>query len=118
MNPVLLNRINRLDEIENLIDDVLICIEVSEKNLNFISWYHDIVPITDKGIEVYRVITFGIVKNRIIRHDFLAVAYVAKVFEESYSCVEMVLTLSNGKRYEFRPEVDFEKCLHSLRGSK
>ncbi len=51
--------------------------------------------------------------------DFLAISYVARVGEEDVKPVEMIFTLSNGRRIETRPEVELEKCLKRIlwRGS-
>ncbi len=83
-------------------------------NETLISWSHEVIPLDNRGIEVYRVISHGIVRDRLLLRDFLAISYVAHVGEKDIKPVEMVFTLSNGRRIETRPEVELEKCLKRI----
>jgi len=103
-----------LDKVKEVIDAVLTCIErerfVYEE---FSSWTHDVAKVEGRGVEVYRVVTYGTirVKNELLH--FMATSYVSRIGNEM-SPVETRLALSNGRIMEFRPEVEFEKCLRDL----
>ncbi|HDI02260.1 MAG TPA: hypothetical protein ENF93_01300 [Ignisphaera sp.] len=103
-----------INDLETVIDCVLLCFEKQYLlDLKIVSWFHEVIPITDRGIEVYRVITHGIAKSKIMIYDFTAITYVAKLSEE-FNPVEMKLFFSNGKVFDIRPEVELEKCLKEL----
>jgi len=103
------------EDIGYLMDAVLLCLE--EKyfvNESLASWHHEIIPLIDKGVEVYRVVSYGIIREKLLLRDFLAVSYVARISEEELNPVETVLTLSNGRRIEVKPEVELERCLKRI----
>jgi len=101
-----------VEHIENELDKILICMEeYLYDSLNFISWNYNVIPLKDRGADVYRVIITGAVKSRIFTYDFIAVAYVAIPNEGTVSCIEMEVFISNGKRLSLRPEVEMDKCL-------
>jgi len=104
-----------LQKIEHLLDALIACIEsqyLVEEVLE--CWTHDVSPVIDRGVSMYRAVTYGIARRKGRRLGFTAVTVLAGLGEEDVSPVETRFMLSNGRVIEIRPEVDLEKCLRSF----
>jgi len=104
-----------VERLEELLDKLVVCIESQYLIEEFIeSWTHDISPVIDRGVSMYRAVTYGIARRRGRRLGFTAVTVLAGLGEEDVSPVETRFMLSDGRVIEIRPEVDLEKCLKSF----
>ncbi len=104
--------------IEEELDRILVCLEEwLPEGVSFLSWSYNVIPLRDRGADAYRVVITGVLRFKLFTYDFIAVAYVAMPSEDTASCVELELFISNGRRYTVRPEVLLDKCLKRLRGS-